>query len=64
MLPGAICVAKPTPMDTTSKASSGCIFRRETMSATSTRTLANAVSNSCISKGVIQGVSVGLALRV
>ncbi|MNQ99494.1 hypothetical protein D3C85_1152320 [compost metagenome] len=46
MATGAMPVAKPTPMETISNASSGCMRMRETMSATSTRTLTRAVSSN------------------
>ncbi|MNP15583.1 hypothetical protein D3C76_1079490 [compost metagenome] len=59
MFSGSILVAKPTPTETTSKARSGCILIRDTMSATSTRTLTNAVSKRSISKGVMKGSRLG-----
>jgi len=50
MSPGAMPVAKPTPIQTISRASNGCMRMRETISATSTSTLTKAVSSNWISK--------------
>ncbi|MNX46495.1 hypothetical protein D3C86_770350 [compost metagenome] len=46
MAVGAMPVAKPTPIDTINSASSGCMRMRETMRATSTKTLTRAVSSN------------------
>ncbi|MNQ21623.1 hypothetical protein D3C85_347490 [compost metagenome] len=46
MATGDMPVAKPTPMETMRSASSGCMRMRETISATSTKTLTRAVSSN------------------
>ncbi|KAG1520999.1 hypothetical protein G6F51_014710 [Rhizopus arrhizus] len=46
MATGSMPVAKPTPMETIRSASSGCMRMRETISATSTKTLTRAVSSN------------------